>query len=757
MLFSIMITATIIFGYTVGIISYKIRNNSVNQSMRQLGFEATRISYVTQMYFDNFTRTAFSSGEIFAIAETMPNEAREISFSTFVEKTIEQNPWFLSFSGFIYPENILKQQLFFKKFQRQNNQILAQNYPEESWNTIFEDYSNPYIAFSEEKIEYRSPVESQGEIIGGIVIESVRNDLYQFIRQLGKSTEGTLAIFTTSKSILCYSDTAYPFVPLHWICEQNITINTIQKTVSEGVIQKIIIDDNRTNEKYIVHSIPISISKASQKLAMVQIVPYNLIASKASYSFWKTIITGVIGLLLLTILVWLVARFITAPMNNINRVLQNMAIGDVSFENKLQQSTNDEIGQMMSSINHLIDGINRIVDFASEIGKGNLDVHYKPLSKNDRLGISLEQMRQRLLQLKEEEEQQQEIDQQQAWVTSGIAQFGEILRVTSSELQNLCNTLVQNICSYMQKPQCTIFISDDNPQKTHYIQWATYAYGNFKLLTKEIELGEELVGHIIQTKRTLLLENIPQTFPILKPELSGDEIPTNFLLTPLIVGSDMVIGALEIVSYQPFKAHEIEFVEKLAGNVASTINSVKINVRTAELLKQSQDQKEILAQHEEEMRQNMEEMLATQEETLKRETELKSIIKAFQDYCLIAHLTPDAKIQYINRNFATLFGMTPAQMEGKFYEAFAAFDSSERSNFSHIWDQLTQGNMQKMIHKLDLRNRTVFLSETFIPIMDHGMEEIKTIILVAQEVTHKVQLDRQIAALVAQIEKFTKA
>ena len=74
-----------------------------------------------------------------------------------------------------------------------------------------------------------------------------------------------------------------------------------------------------------------------------------------------------------------------------------------------------------------------------------------------------------------------------------------------------------------------------------------------------------------------------------------------------IENSDEIIKGIK-------KKYEIDYLEKVAENIAAAIGNVRITEQTKILLGEAQQQGEELRANEEEMRQNMEEMNATQEE-----------------------------------------------------------------------------------------------------------------------------------------------
>jgi len=87
----------------------------------------------------------------------------------------------------------------------------------------------------------------------------------------------------------------------------------------------------------------------------------------------------------------LTARTITKPVRNLKNVLLQMARGVLPKE-KIP-NRNDEVGEMSVALNNLVDGMRLTTDFAREVGSGNFDSYYKPLSDEDSLGQGLLKMR----------------------------------------------------------------------------------------------------------------------------------------------------------------------------------------------------------------------------------------------------------------------------------------------------------------------------------------------------------------------------
>jgi GAF domain-containing protein len=166
-----------------------------------------------------------------------------------------------------------------------------------------------------------------------------------------------------------------------------------------------------------------------------------------------------------------------------------------------------------------------------------------------------------------------------------------------------------------------MIVEGDKHGDTYLEQMATYAYDRKKYVDKKIQIGEGLVGQCVLEKATIHLQEIPRDYVSITSGL-GAALPETILIVPLIHNEE-VYGVIEMASFGKMKEHEIQFVEKVAESIASTISTVQINERTKRLLTQSQQMSEELKAQEEELRQNQEELQATQEQMRRRQVELE--------------------------------------------------------------------------------------------------------------------------------------
>lgn len=115
-----------------------------------------------------------------------------------------------------------------------------------------------------------------------------------------------------------------------------------------------------------------------------------------SFSFLQNVVQG-LGIMLLLggiIIGIFTARSIVRPVDEVKQLLLRMAHG-ILPDTKIKEG-NDEIGEMSMALNRLVGTMKLTTEFAREVGSGNFDSYYTPLSDEDKLGLALLKMREDL-------------------------------------------------------------------------------------------------------------------------------------------------------------------------------------------------------------------------------------------------------------------------------------------------------------------------------------------------------------------------
>jgi len=210
------------------------------------------------------------------------------------------------------------------------------------------------------------------------------------------------------------------------------------------------------------------------------------------------------------------------------------------------------------------------------------------------------------------------VEEKQNWVATGIANIAEILRQEDGD--QIYTILLTAIVKYIEANQGGLYLVNEDEAGEKYLELVScYAFERQKFITKRIEIGQGLIGQCYLESEAMIIKEIPEEYINITSGL-GDSPPTFIAIIPLKQENN-IAGVLEIALFKELESYQIEFLNKLGEGIASFISTNSLNVKTKNLLEQSQMQMEQLRAQEEEMRQNMEELQATQEEMQRKEKE----------------------------------------------------------------------------------------------------------------------------------------
>lgn len=414
----------------------------------------------------------------------------------------------------------------------------------------------------------------------------------------------------------------------------------------------------------------------------------------------------------------LLLRSITKPVDFLKNIVVKLGRGEL-VEEKRAKFNNDEIGDMSVAMDNLVNGLKATTLFAENIGNGSYQTDFKPLSQHDVLGNALINMRNNLSKVAED-------DKKRNWATGGLAKFGEILRTNNSDLLKLADEIISNLVKYLKANQGAIYIIDETEEGAEVTMSmkACYAWDKKKFLNHQIHKGEGLAGQAWQEGDIVYLTEVPQNYVKISSGL-GDANPTSVLIVPLKV-NDQIFGVVEIASFSMFHDYEIEFVQKLAESIASTISSVKINARTQRLLEESQEMTEQMRAQEEEMRQNMEELQATQEEMQRSQSETESTMVAIHGALAVADYSVDGSLSKVNGNFLELYGYSQDEILGEHHRILTTKEEKSSEEYRQFWRDLANGYPKKGAFKrLNRRGEVISVKSSFSPIKNRAGEVVK--------------------------------
>lgn len=331
------------------------------------------------------------------------------------------------------------------------------------------------------------------------------------------------------------------------------------------------------------------------------------------------------------------------------------------------------ISQNILHINQNKKRFEYIYNFIVSLRKGKEDADFEEKLENDKIVLSLINLKNEIKKNKEENIARQEEEVQRGWTSEGLALFGALLREYNESIEILANKIISELVKYTKSKQAGFFIISENEQKEKYIkQLANFAYDKKRLANKEILWAEGLIGACIIEKKTSYLKNISKNYTTIESGL-GAEKPKSLLIVPLMTEEGIVHGVIELASFSEYKEFEIKFIEQVAESIATTISSIKINEETAKLLKETKKHASTMAKQEEELRKTISDM-----ERLQANADVQSsTFRAYQDSTnkslINAEYTTDGKLLFANKKFLDILG----------YKSYSEIQNESLSKFLH--------------------------------------------------------------------------
>src|SRR5205807_2649421 len=164
--------------------------------------------------------------------------------------------------------------------------------------------------------------------------------------------------------------------------------------------------------------------------------------------------------------------------------------------------------------------------------------------------------------------------------------------------------------------------------------------------------GEGLVGQCAVEKQKIHITTAPPSYIRIASGL-GDAAPQSIIVLP-IVFEGQVKGVLELSSFESFNPTHQAFLDQLTESIGIVLNTIEANMRTEDLLKQSQSLAQQLQTRQEQLQQTNEELqekarlLAHQNQEVERKNqEVEQARQALEEKAKQLALTSKYKSEFL--------------------------------------------------------------------------------------------------------------
>jgi signal transduction histidine kinase/DNA-binding response OmpR family regulator/HAMP domain-containing protein len=190
---------------------------------------------------------------------------------------------------------------------------------------------------------------------------------------------------------------------------------------------------------------------------------------------------------------------------------------------------------------------------------------------------------------------------EQDWLKTNLAKFSRMLQ-GQKDLLTVGRLILSELAPVVSAQQGVFYIMDSTKADEPALKLlASYAYKERKNIDNKFRLGEGLVGQCALEKEKILLTDVPTEYIKITSGL-GEAKPLNIIVMP-VVFEQQVKAVLELASFDRFSATHEAFLDQLTESIGIVLNTIEANMRTEDLLKQSQSLARELQSQQEELQQ----------------------------------------------------------------------------------------------------------------------------------------------------------
>ncbi|MDN3021243.1 HAMP domain-containing protein [Streptomyces sp. S.PB5] len=218
-------------------------------------------------------------------------------------------------------------------------------------------------------------------------------------------------------------------------------------------------------------------------------------------------------------------------------------------------------------------------------------------------------------------------NKEQDWLKGNLARISALMQ-GRRDLADVASLIMSELTPVVSAQHGAFFLamplvdgrdaSGDEEDSYELRMLGSYGYSMGSMPTS-FRPGEALIGTAAQEKRTILVENAPSGYLKISSGL-GEAPPAQVIVLPVLF-EGKVLGVIELASFTPFTQIQKDFLSQIAEMIATSVNTISVNTKTEQLLKQSQELTEQLRERSAEL-ENRQKALQSSNAELEEKAEL---------------------------------------------------------------------------------------------------------------------------------------
>ncbi|MEV7685154.1 HAMP domain-containing protein [Streptomyces bungoensis] len=218
-------------------------------------------------------------------------------------------------------------------------------------------------------------------------------------------------------------------------------------------------------------------------------------------------------------------------------------------------------------------------------------------------------------------------NKEQDWLKGNLARISALMQ-GRRDLEDVASLIMSELTPVVSAQHGAFFVAmplmegqdlgggGEDPYELRMLGSYGYSMGS---MPTSFRPGEALIGTAAEEKRTILVENAPSGYLKISSGL-GEAPPAQVIVLPVLF-EGTVLGVIELASFTPFTQIQKDFLNQIAEMIATSVNTISVNTKTEQLLKQSQELTEQLRERSAEL-ENRQKALQASNAELEEKAEL---------------------------------------------------------------------------------------------------------------------------------------
>ncbi len=257
----------------------------------------------------------------------------------------------------------------------------------------------------------------------------------------------------------------------------------------------------------------------------------------------------------------------------------------------------DNVNQLAAN---LTTQVRAIAEVATAVTKGDLTRSIKVEAQGEVAALK-DNINEMIVNLKDTTLKNAEQD----WLKTNLAKFSRMLQ-GQKDMLTVGRLILSELAPVVSAQHAVFYTYDTLSDRPCLTLLASYAYERPGDVGKRIELGQGIVGQCALENKKIVLTNVPPEYIRISSGLGG-AAPVNIIVLP-VVFEGQVKAVLELASFERFNPTHQAFLDQLTESIGIVLNTIEANMRTEDLLKQSQSLANELGSRQEELQQTNQEL-----------------------------------------------------------------------------------------------------------------------------------------------------